>query len=158
MDNIIIPYVTEERRRLELPEDQRVLLIFDKFKGHLTSAVREKLENNFISFVLVPANMTNIFQPLDVSVNKAAKNVIKKSYSQFYTTEVRDQLTSGVSPHDIKVDLRISILKPKHAQWIVRIFDRFQSDRGAAIIKAGFRRAGITEALEMTSFPAQDPF
>ena len=45
-----------------------------------------------------------------------------------------------------------------HAEWIVNIFNKFQSEMGANIIKAGFRKSGITEALEMTSFPVQDPF
>ena len=98
--------------------------------------------------------MTNIFQPLDVSVNKAAKNELRKCYSQFYTTEVHRQLTA----HEVKVDLRISVLKSKHAEWIVQIFDRFQSNRGQEIIKAGFRKSCITEALDMTTFPSQDPF
>ena len=36
--------------------------------------------------------------------------------------------------------------------------NKFQSETGANIIKVGFRKSGITEALEMTSFPVQDPF
>ena len=40
----------------------------------------------------------------------------------------------------------------------MQIFDRFQSDRGQEIIKAGFRKSCITEALDMTTFPSQDPF
>ena len=106
--------------------------------------------------------MTNIFQPLslDVSVNKATKNELRiKCYSQLYTTEVHRQLATGVSADEVKVDLRISVLKPKHAEWIVQIFDRFQSNynRGQEIIKAGFRKS-CTEALDMTTFPSQDPF
>ena len=47
-------------------------------EGHLTSAVKNKLESKFISYVVVPANMTDLFQPLDVSVHKAAKNELRK--------------------------------------------------------------------------------
>ena len=79
VDNILIPYIDEVRHRNGTPE-QRALLIFDVFRGHLTSDVKSKLENNLISYVTVPNNMTNIFQPLDVSVNKAAKSELKKCY------------------------------------------------------------------------------
>ena len=50
------------------------------------------------------------------------------------------------------------MLKAKHASWIVEIFNKFQSEKGVAIIKNGFRKAGITEAIEMVDFPEQDPF
>ena len=38
----------------------------------------------------------------------------------------------------------------------MQIFDLFQRNRGQEIIKAGFRRSGITEALDMITFPTQD--
>ena len=41
---------------------------------------------------------------------------------------------------------------------IVEIFNKFQSEKGVAIIKNGFRKAGITDAIEMVDFPEQDPF
>ena len=44
---------------------------------------------------------------------------------------------------------------PKHAEWIVQIFDLFQSSRGQEIVKAGFKRSGITEALDMITFPTR---
>ena len=68
------------------------------------------------------------------------------------------QLAAGVSAHEVTVDLKVSVLKPKHADWIVEIFDRFQSKRGQEINKAGLKRSGITEALDMTNFHTQDPF
>ena len=138
--------------------DQRALLIFDTFRGHLTPAVKDKLELNSVSYVLVPANLTNRFHPLDVSVNKAAKNVIRKCYSKYYRSEVQRQLTAGAEPHDASVDLRLSVLKDKHARWIVEIFDTFQTDRGKTIIKNGLRKSAITEAIEMLKFSEQDPF
>ena len=42
--------------------------------------------------------------------------------------------------------------------WIVEIYNRFQSDKGVTIIKSGFRKADITEAIEMVEFPQKDPF
>ena len=61
-------------------------------------------------------------------------------------------------PHDVSVDLRLSVLKVRHAKWIVEIFNKFQTDRGKTIIKNGFRKSAITEAIEMLEFPEQDPF
>ena len=41
---------------------------------------------------------------------------------------------------------------------IVEIYKKFQFDKGVTIIKSGFRKADITEAIEMVEFPEQDPF
>ena len=36
---------------------------------------------------------------------------------------------------EVSVDLRLSVLNSKHATWIIEIFEKFQSDKGATIIK-----------------------
>ena len=63
------------------------------------------------------------------------------------------QLTAGVGTHDVAVHLRLSVLKAKHANWIVEIYNIFHSDNGVTVIKSGFRKADITEAIEMVEFP-----
>ena len=84
-----------------------------------------------------------------VSVKKAAKNVVRKCYSQYFSCKVQLQLTAGVGTHDVADNLRLSVLKAKHANWIVEIYNKFQFDKGVTIIKSGFRKA---------EFPEQDPF
>ena len=52
-------------------------MIWDVFKGQVTAKVLEKLQSINCEFVPVPANMTNFFQPLDLSVNGSAKQFIE---------------------------------------------------------------------------------
>ena len=68
---IIIPFIKKKHRELYLPNDQAAIGIFDEFKGQLT----EKCNN--ILIVRVPPNCTDRLQPLDISVNKAAKDFSK---------------------------------------------------------------------------------
>ena len=124
----------------------------------MTDLVVQKLMQSNIGFVMVPPNLTNLYQPLDVSVNRAAKSTIHKLYSTYYQEEVTKQFEAGKEPHDVQVDLRISTLKPLHAKWIVKVYDRFQTQKGKDIIMNGFRRAGILEAMNYTQFTEQDPF
>ena len=70
---IIIPFVRNKRRELKKTEDQVALAIFDEFKRQVTQACSEMLWENNILFICVPANCTDQLQPLDVSLNKAAK-------------------------------------------------------------------------------------
>ena len=60
---IIVPFLVEKQEELNLPSTQKALLIFEVFKGHTTSAIEEIIERNNY----VPANMTNYFQPLDLT-------------------------------------------------------------------------------------------
>ena len=94
---------------------------------------------------------------------RVPKNVVRQCYSHYYgapyySSEVQRQLAAGVGTHDVAVHLRLSVLKAKQANWIVEIYNQFQSDKGVTIIKSDFRKSDITEAIEMVEFPEQEPF
>ena len=76
IDEIIVPYLTSKRNELRLPLDHPALLIMDVFRGQMTEDVLEKLKRSNIFLVRVPANMTHIFQPLDLTVNGHFKQYI----------------------------------------------------------------------------------
>jgi len=42
--------------------------------------------------ILIPANCTDRLQPLDISVNKAAKEFLRKQFHQWYAKQVCAQL------------------------------------------------------------------
>lgn len=59
-----------QRDRLGADASQCALLIMDNFKGQLTASVNALLEANNIHVCLLPANTTDLLQPLDIAVNK----------------------------------------------------------------------------------------
>ena len=138
-NKILIPYIKKKRTELKLPSDQRALVLFDKFKGQCTSSILELLEENNISVVMVPANCTDRLQPLDVSVNKAAKNFLRGQFQDWYATQICDQLKAGDA--NKFVDLKLSIMKPLGAKWMVSMYDYFLSK--PEIIRNGFKGAGM---------------
>ena len=77
IDRIIVPYVQQRRLQLKLSSGYPALVIFDVFKGQCVESIFKKLEENNILYVLVPANCTDKLQPLDLSVNKPAKDYLK---------------------------------------------------------------------------------
>ena len=66
-------------------------------------------------------------------------------------------MAAGVGTHDV-VHLRLSVSKEEHANWIVEIYNKFQSDKSVTIIKSGFKKADVTEAIYMAEFPEKAPF
>ena len=51
----------------------------------MTDAVKNKLESLLVEQVAVPANMTHLFQPLDLTVNRVAKNITTKEFTSYYS-------------------------------------------------------------------------
>ena len=51
----------------------------------MTPAVLQKLRENYIFLVRVPPNMTNLFQPLDLTVNSVAKAFMKRRFTEWYS-------------------------------------------------------------------------
>ena len=145
LKKIIFPYLKKKRESLKLKSDAKALLIFDVFKGQTTSAVNDLLKKNNIIFIHVPNNHTNLFQPLNISVNKSAKAFIVGKYQDWYAEKVQEQLLKGVNPHDIKVDVKLSTVKPLHAKWIIAMYNHLRNSKD--IIINGFRKAHITQAV-----------
>ena len=125
LDEIVIPYVESERKRLDLEQTQFALIILDVFMGQMTQQVIDKLRENYILISRVPANMTHIFQPLDLTVNGSAKSFMKKKFTEWYSSEITKALDNDVQLEDIEIKLRLSILKPLHAEWLVDLYNLF---------------------------------
>ena len=75
-------------------------------KGQTTSAVNDLLKKNDIIAMHVRNNYTNLFQPLDISVNKSAKCFIAEKYQDQYVEKVIQQLNRGDAAHDVQVDVK----------------------------------------------------
>ena len=76
---------------MKLVEDSKSLLIFDVFKSQTTGAVKKLLEDNHFLLQNVPNNYTNLFQSLDISVNKGAKSFLLNKYQDWYASQVSKQ-------------------------------------------------------------------
>ena len=64
---IIIPYVIQKRKELDLDENHPALATFDAFRGQQTASVLKILEDNNIHIVAVPSNCTDRLHPLDLT-------------------------------------------------------------------------------------------
>ena len=143
INKILIPYLSVKRKELKLPSNYPALVIFDKFTAQGTDQVLQILQNNNIYFVMVPANTTDRLQPLDISVNKPAKDFLRNQFQEWYADQVCQQLkgAKAVQP----VDLKLSVMKPLGAKWMIKLFDHFCAR--PEVIVNGFRAAGIKNII-----------
>ena len=87
IENTIIPYVKKEWELLGLGNDHNALVLFK-----CTAKVLKLLEDNHILYVTVPSNCTDRFNPLDLSVNKPAKDLVRTKFQERYGMEIGQQM------------------------------------------------------------------
>ena len=101
---MILPYIVKKREELHVHQDHPALVTFDKFKGQCTKEFLRLIES-------YAANCTDCLQPLDLSINKPAKNFLQNKFQEWYSKQVATRLSDGkqeIQP----VDLRLSVIKP----------------------------------------------
>ena len=146
LQKLVIPFLKSKRKKLGLPASQPALAIFDVFKGQQTDYFKEVLQTNNIRFVVVPANCTDKLQPMDLAINKPLKDAMKRKFQTWYAKEMQQQLITNTSLNNVKIDFRMSIIKPKSASWLMSSVEEIRSRLLLAI--NGFRHAGITNAVQ----------
>ena len=84
IDEILLPYIEKVKKEHNLPDYQKSLLIWDAFRAQSTATVMGKVSSHDIQTVLVPANMTHLLQPLDLTTNASFKKLEKRSFSEYF--------------------------------------------------------------------------
>ena len=98
------------------------LLICDVFKVQWTDVVKYVKKSNR-KMVPVPNNWTNYFLPLDMTVNESSKSFLRQEVQSWYLQVIVKQMEAGKRSDEIKVDVRVSVVKPLQAKWIVKFYD-----------------------------------
>ena len=121
--NVLFPSVEKKRQNLGLDLDFPALVIFDHFRGQCTSKFLAMLEAKHILLAIVPAGCTDRIQPLDVSVNKDVKDCLRRQFQEWYSDQILRQLQQNESEQITPVDLRLSVVKPLSAKWLIGAFE-----------------------------------
>ena len=126
----------------------------------MTTEVREVIETHNLIVVNVPANMTKHYQVLDLTVNKYAKAFTRRKFNELYAKEINRQLDAGTPLEEVDVKLRLYVMKPIHAHWMVELYNHMTTGDGKKNIISGWRAAGIQDAVKLglNSLPSIDPF
>ena len=100
IEEILKPYVRQVIERDNLPIVQTALVIMDVIKGQVTPVVLDLYKVSNIVIVLVPANVTNHLQPLDITVNGYVKTFMRAKFNSWYSSQLRRQLDEGKQLQD----------------------------------------------------------
>ena len=121
----------------------------DTFTGQENAEMKELCSKNECELVIVQRNLTNKFQPLDITINQKAKKFIPHKFNTWYTDCVSNQLKSCAAIGKVKVPLKMSDLKPLRVHWIVETNNSLKQRKGLVI--NGFIKAGTTESVNSSN-------
>ena len=91
------------------------------------------MKDNYIFLRAVQANITYLFDPLDV----------QGKFCEGYSTQALD---TGKELDEIEVPLKLSILKP--LKCYIEMYNHMTEDDGRKICRKGWEVAGIKEAVQ----------
>ena len=109
----------------------------DVFRGQMTNGVISLLKENNIILIRVPAKMTHIFQPLDLTVNQWAKKIMRERFSQWYAGVIRQHLDEGKILKEVEIKFPLSVVKPLHATWIIEMYNEISLN--PPVVRSGCR-------------------
>ena len=92
------------------------------------------------------ANTTDHLQPMDISVNKLAKDFLKRQFDQWYSEQVVAQLEREDASELQPINPWLASLDG--AKWLVDMATYMYISDKSKIIINGFIRSGIMEALD----------
>ena len=96
---------------------------------------------------------------MDLTINAEAKKFTTKEFVTYYSTSVQHQLQNGRKLEDAEVDLKLTVIMPLHAQWLVITYNYFTGPDGKKVILTNWKRGGISGRFDSTTkLPPEDPF
>ena len=110
-------------------------LCLDTFRGHLTDEIKNKIHRLKSERVVIPAGMTSVLQPPDVSVNKPFKARLSEQYDRWISDHARELTASGkikrAPPHVV-------------AHWVSSAWTSIPAE----LVAKSFKKCCISNALD----------
>ena len=125
------------RRNLRYTADQKALLVWDSFHGHLTEAVKDLLARRNVDVAVIPGGLAPVLQPLDKCINKPFKNKVRSQYQAWMVNGPFTYTPSGK---------KRAPSKELVLQWIHKAWQEIPAD----LVANAFKSCGISNALDAT--------
>ena len=88
------------------------------------------------------------------------KAFLKAKFTEWFSQKIEECLNEGKDLEDIDIPLTLPLLKTLHASWVVDLYNCLATTKGKVVIENGWKKAGITEAIEggYSKLQPSDPF
>ena len=63
-------------------------------------------------------------------MNDAAKNFLKRKFVDWYARQLVSEMNQGTDVKGIDVQIKLAIMKPSHASWLIKLYNCMTSTAG----------------------------
>ena len=74
-----------------------------------------------ILLIFVPANYTSVFQLTDVILQRAFMHALRQEFNTYTSDDIDNQLKDKAAT-DVKINIKMSILKPLLCGWLFKVW------------------------------------
>jgi len=110
------------------PKNQKALIIMDQHWSHTDASTASILSDLKCDTAHLYPNSTDLFCALDVGICKPLKSCLRRTFEQYCASSIASQLDANIPASNIKVNLRLSALKPLAGQWISSCYTYLQEN------------------------------
>lgn len=111
------------------------MLVIDSFRGHLTTDVKKMAGRSKTHLVVIPGGLTSQLQPLDVSINKPFKGLMREEWNKWMQRNDTNLTPSG--------KVRKPTI-PEVCQWVLTAWEGIKNE----IVVKSFKKCGISNNLD----------
>ena len=116
-------YVKCAREKIGDSESAALVIMDIYFKGQKNPKITGLLEDHNIHVGFIPPNTTDKLQPMDVAVNKPAKDFLKKKFEEWYSEEVTQHLQGVFDIVSVELNPADLTYAKLSASWLVEMAD-----------------------------------
>lgn len=110
------------------------LLVMDSMRAHLTDLIKKKIKSKNCIPTIIPGGMTKMLQPLDISVNRSFKAVLRRIWETWMTDGDHSFTKTGRMRHASFGEA---------AKWVEEAWNSVS----VGTVVAGFKKAGLIESV-----------
>ena len=113
------------------------LLVLDQFRAHITETTKKNFKEVKTQIAVIPGGLTSQLQPLDVSINKPFKVLMREEWNTWMAAGNHDLTPTGRMKRPTITQV---------CEWVKRSWDSVKKD----IVVKSFKKCGISNALDGT--------
>ena len=117
------------------------ILILDVYSTHIsaefTTWFHQRYNGKTLPYghlVYVPANLTSMYQPADLTLQRRIKSFLKEKGAWFIASRALSEA---------ELDMKLEVLKARLLEWLKELVVNLRAEEGAELIRKGFTQAKL---------------
>jgi hypothetical protein len=129
VNDILVPYFTEQKKKLGLPSSQKCIWQIDAWVVHRSKDFHDWMKTNHSDIILhyVPAGCTGVFQVCDVGIQRIFKHSLKRSYHVDVVADILGQVKAKVTR--VEIDKCVEVWRDRSVRWLWNAYNTLNEEK-----------------------------